>query len=87
MKIRWAKVVLFFQAAVTLILGIVFFSQLTMIGASDISNIVEELSSTEVTGSDTPKTIENIRARYTVASYVLIVVGLSETIIIARLFS
>ncbi|MBS3087235.1 hypothetical protein J4226_01440 [Candidatus Pacearchaeota archaeon] len=84
---RWAKIILLFQAIVTLILGIVFFSQLTIIGASDLSEITAKLSTTPPAQEDTPATLDNLRVRYTVASYTLLVIGLVEVILIVRLLS
>lgn len=83
---RWGKIILLFQAIITLAIGIAFFSQLTVIGASDISEIVSELinSSTE---PGTSATLDNIKAKYTVASYILLIIGLIEVILIMRLLS
>jgi hypothetical protein len=84
---RWAKIVLLFQAIITLILGFVFFSQLTVIGVSDISELSAELSKTTDFSETVPEKITEIRTKYTVASYMLLVIGLTEVIIIMRLFS
>lgn len=84
---RWIKIILLFQAIVTLILGIVFFSQLTRIGATDISEIASQLSTSKPTEEIVAGTLEDIRLRYTVASYILLIVGLSESILIFRLLS
>lgn len=81
---RWGKVLLLFQAIITLVIGIAFFSQLTIIGASDISEIKNELTNTS-TEPNTSITLDNIRARYTVASYLLLVISLIEVILIMRL--
>ena len=80
---RWAKILLLFQAIVTLIIGIAFFSQLTIIGPSEISEIKDSLMSSE----DPTETIDVIRQRFTVASYLLLVIGMVEIIIIIRLLS
>lgn len=84
---RWAKIILLFQAIITLAIGIAFFSQLTIIGASDISDITQKLSSTQTTEEDVSATLDNLRARYTVASYALLIIGLVEVILIIRLLS
>lgn len=84
---RWGKLILLFQAVITLIIGIAFFSQLTVIGASDVSEIVEELTTKENSSEGVPDTINNIKIRFTIASYILFIVGLVEIIIIIRLFS
>ena len=84
---RWGKLILLFQAVITLIIGIAFFSQLTVIGASDISEIVEELSTKENPSEGMPDAMKNIKTRFTIASYILFIIGLVEIIIIIRLFS
>ncbi len=84
---RWGKLILLFQAVITLIIGIAFFTQLTIIGASDVSEIVEELTTEEDFSEGVPDTINNIKIRFTIASYILFIVGLVEIIIIIRLFS
>jgi len=84
---RWGKLILLFQAVITLIIGIAFFTQLTIIGASDVSDIVEELTTEENLSEGVPDTINNIKIRFTIASYILFIVGLVEIIIIIRLFS
>jgi len=83
---RWGKIVLLFQAVITLIIGIAFFSQLTIIGASDVSEIVKEVTTEKQTG-EIPDAINDIKTRFTIASYVLFMIGLIEIIIIMRLFS
>ncbi|MCK4649625.1 hypothetical protein KAT36_00170 [Candidatus Pacearchaeota archaeon] len=82
---KWGKIVLLFQAIVTLIIGIVFFSQLTVIGASDIADLKTEFESENSFTGDIPPTITNIKNRYTVAAYTLFVIGLIELILISRL--
>jgi hypothetical protein len=84
---RWAKIILLFQAVITLILGMVFFSQLTIIGTSDVAGIAEHLSGTHSTQEDISSTLEDLRIRYTVASYALLIIGPVEVILIIRLLS
>jgi len=84
---RWGKILLLFQAIVTLMIGTVFFSQLTVIGASDINDLKLEFQNENGFANNIPPTITDIRNRYTVASYTLLIIGLIETIIIIRLFS
>lgn len=84
---RWAKIVLLFQAVVTLLIGVAFFSQLTSIGTSGISDIKEELTNPQATADDAVAKLDGIRARYTLAAYALLVIGLVEVMIIIRLFS
>jgi len=82
---RWAKIVLLFQAIITFIVGVAFFSQLTIIGASDVHEITSTLSSSEPTEEAVSSKLDGLRARYTVASYALLVIGLVEVIIIRLL--
>ena len=84
---RWGKIVLLFQAIVTLIIGIAFFSQLTVIGGSDISQLKIDFSSGNNSTMNTSQAINDIRTRFTIASYVLLVIGLIEVILIMRLMS
>ena len=83
---RWTKVVLLFQAVVTLIIGIVFFSQLTIIGTSDLNDLREEVLSEDSFDTSSPPTLDQLRKRYTIAAYLLFVVSLAEIMIIYRLF-
>ena len=82
---RWGKILLLFQALVTLAIGMAFFSQLTIIGGAEISDLVEEVASGESFENNVPPTITDIRNRYTIAAYMLLIIGLIETIIITRL--
>jgi len=84
---RWGKIILLFQAVVTLIIGMAFFSQLTIIGASEISELTESLMSGENLTESPSKSIDDIKKRFTVASYSLLIIGLVEVIIITRLIS
>jgi hypothetical protein len=84
---RWGKIILLFQAIITLIIGMAFFSQLTVIGASDISELITELITFNATESNTSAALDNIRDRYTIASYMLLIIGLIEVILIMRLLS
>lgn len=84
---RWGKIILLFQAIITLAIGIAFFSQLTIIGASEISQLKADLVSGTNLVEDPSQAINDIRNRFTVASYVLLIVGLVEVILIIRLMS
>jgi hypothetical protein len=83
---RWGKILLLFQAVVTLVIGVIFFTQLTIIGPSDVSEVVDELI-TNPSEEEVSSTLDSLRARYTVASYVLLVVGLIEVVLIMRLIA
>lgn len=84
---RWAKIILLFQAIITLIIGIAFFSQLTKIGGTEIPNLVDQITEEQPSVEEVSNRIEDLRTRYTVASYILLVVGLAEAILILRLLS
>jgi len=77
---RWGKVVLIFQAVVTLIIGMVFFWQVL----SSIGIQISQLSINMPTTTNSPM---NIQQTYSAASYILVLVSLIELIIISRLFT
>lgn len=64
-----------------------FFSQLTIIGASEISEIKSDIMSGKTLEGDPSEAINNIRQRFTMAAYTLFIIGLVELILIIRLFS
>ncbi|MFH1522132.1 MAG: hypothetical protein ABIF18_04200 [archaeon] len=82
---RWGKIVLLFQAIVTLVIGMIFFSQLVVIDQIEISNIMTELTSGENFTDNLSPTITDIKQRFTIAAYVLLVVSAMELLIISRL--
>lgn len=84
---RWGKILLIFQAVITLLIGLAFFSQLTVIDASEISELRADFMSGENLVENPSAAIDNIRHRFTIASYTLFIIGLIELIIIIRLFS
>jgi len=84
---RWGKIILLFQAVITLIIGVAFFSQLTIIGASEISELRADLISSKGTGNEATNAVQNIKSRFTFAAYFLLIIGLVEVIIIMRLMS
>lgn len=84
---KWGKILLLFQAIITLVIGVAFFSQLTVIGASDVSDVITELITSNPTEESVSNTLDNLRDRYTVAAYLLLVIGLIEVILIMRLLA
>ncbi len=82
----WSKVLLIFQAVVTLLLGVAFFFQLAHVGFSSFSEIKGTLVSQNVSTGN-PLTPKNIRNRFTIAAYFLLNIGLIELIIIFRLIN
>lgn len=83
---RWAKIVLLFQAIITLILGIVFFAQVLTIDAAQISELRIQIQEGNLSEGIAPEYID-IKARYAAASYILLFVSLIELIIITKLLT
>ena len=82
---KWGKLVLIFQAIITLILGIVFFSQVISIDGHKISQPeILENTSGKITNSIN---IDDIKTRYSTASYILLFISLIELLIITRLLT
>lgn len=86
---RWGKIVLLFQAIVTLIIGMVFFTQVLSIDDSEIEEIKVEMSKGDyiIWGEEAPPVTVDIKKRYTVAAYVLLIISIFELLIISRLVS
>ena len=82
---RWAKIVLLFQAIITLMIGLVFFSQLIVINQDEIANIRVEIASGENFTDNLSPTMIDIKQRFTIAAYVLLVVSIIELLLIFRL--
>jgi len=81
---RWGKVVLIFQAVITLVIGMVFLSQLNLLDESEIQKIIVE-SVNPNPFSEESTTIIDLKQRYKSAAYILGVLSLIELIIISRL--
>ena len=91
---KWGKFVLFFQAIVTLILGLLFFFQLLAAYQGNLDRY-GHFKSISVVGNEGPLQISqspNIEGllnefefKFKTASYVLIVISLIEIVIISRL--
>jgi hypothetical protein len=77
---KWGKIILFFQAIVTLILGIIFFTQALNID-------IDEEAQTSTSPLPIDINISEIKTRFSIASYVLLFVSLTELIIISRLLT
>jgi len=86
MDMRWGKIVLLFQATVTLILGIVFFAQVLVLNVEQVSELRAEVGEENMSGENTPEFM-NIKQRYSAASYILLFVSLMELIIITKLLT
>lgn len=85
---RWGKVVLIFQALVTLLIAMVFFSKLLAIDQAKIDELKVEMSKGYVIWEeDAPPVMVDLKQRYAVAAYMLLAVSLFELLIISRLVS
>ena len=82
---RWGKIVLLFQAVITLLIAAAFLSQLNLLDNQEI----EELRIEYINGGDDELEIKviDIKDRYKKAAYILGFTGLLELIIISRLLS
>jgi len=79
---RWGKVVLFFQAGITLIIGLVFLSSVLS------ANSTKEVESGEMIEMKTvSEEISLLKSKYMTAAYILTTISLIEIIIIYRLLS
>jgi len=82
---RWGKIVLIFQAVITLIIGIIFFLQFAIDVQSDVSNLtINIMNTTNFTSGPSLFFIE-VKHRYTVAAYILSIISIIELLIIFRL--
>jgi hypothetical protein len=80
---RWGKIILLFQAIITLILGVIFFSQVFGMNT-------EKIIQTEITMDTPPESMTDmleIPKQYPTSAYILLFVSLIELIIITRLLT
>ena len=85
---KWGKIVLLFQAFVTLALGIVFFSQVLSIDVQKITQSEITINASEpIPALPISIDITEIKTRYSTASYILLFVSLIELIIITRILT
>jgi hypothetical protein len=83
---RWGKIVLLFQAVVTLVIGMVFFAQLLQIDQSKIEELKMEMSKGYIIWEDdAPPVMVDIKQRYTIAAYMLLIISIFELLVISRL--
>lgn len=86
---RWGKFVLFFQAIITLLIGIIFFIQVFNIQYNYEDSIKEAyVQSGDTSGSAHSEIAryEDFKQRFFNVSYILVIVSLMEIIIVWRLF-
>ena len=77
---RWGKFILLTQAIVTLVLGIIFFSQILSIN-------VQKITQSEITIDASTHAEQPQKTQHSTASYILLFVSLIELIIITRLLT
>ncbi len=82
---RWVKIVLIVQAIAVILMGVAFITQLISIDNSKISEATLELSKGNSPFDDEPSQVfEEIKTRYTLAAFILPIIGLLEIIILSR---
>ena len=83
---RWGKIVLLFQAIVTLIIGMIFFSQFLAIDQAKIEELKVEMNKGYIIwDDDVPPVMVDLKQRYSIAAYVLLIISLFEILLISRL--
>jgi hypothetical protein len=90
---RWGKFILVFQAVLTLVIGLVFFSQVINIQNNYEHNIKQEVKR-DFTGVGIESVIvyeklekyNEFKMRFFRSSYILIIISLMEILLIWRLF-
>ena len=83
---RWGKLILLAQAFVTLILGIIFFTQILSVNLQEITQ-AEIAIDTSNTSPQQPTDLLEPEKQHSAASYILLFVSLIELIIITRLLT
>jgi hypothetical protein len=85
---RWGKIILLFQAIVTLIIGMVFFAQFLSIDNAKIEELKIEMNKGYIIwNDDAPPVMIDLKQRYTVAAYVLLIISLFEILLLSRIVS
>ena len=85
---RWGKIVLAFQAIITILISISFFTQILSLDNAKIAELNIEMSRGPLFwNATTPTIIIDIKQRYTLAAYIHLIVGTFELLIISRLLS
>ena len=83
---NWVKMILLFQAVVTLILGIAFFAQVLALDIVKVSELRIGINS-ENTDPGAPIEYIDIKQRYFAASYILLFVSIMELIMVTKLLT
>ena len=85
---RWGKIILAFQAIITLFISVAFFTQVLALDNAKVTELKIEMNQREFFWNTTaPAVMVDIKQRYTLAAYVLLIVGTFELLVISRLLS
>ncbi|MBU2576282.1 MAG: hypothetical protein KKF50_01015 [Nanoarchaeota archaeon] len=85
---RWGKIVLLFQAVVTLIIGMIFFAQFLSIDHAKIEELRVEMDKGYIIwDDDAPPVMVDLKQRYSIAAYVLLIISVFEILLISRIVS
>ncbi|MAG40053.1 hypothetical protein CMI41_03735 [Candidatus Pacearchaeota archaeon] len=86
--LTWGKIVLIFQAVITLLIGLVFFLQITGLDEHGIKEIKFEINE-EISSAvnQSQENYVNISQRFEIAGYILLVIAIIEILIVSRFVS
>jgi len=83
---RWGKIILLFQAVVTLIIGMIFFAQFLSIDHAKIEELKVEMNKGYIIwDDDAPPVMVDLKQRYSIAAYVLLIISVFEILLISRI--
>ena len=82
---KWGKFVLFFQAIVTMVIGLVLLSQFLFLDSEGVGDDNSKDLKMKLFPPDVG--LENLKYRFGNASYILVTIALIEMIIVWRLVS
>ena len=83
---KWTKIVLIFQALITLTLGLIFFAQVLSLNVAKVSEIRVQISEGNISEGEASEYID-VKQRYASAAYILLFISLMELIIITKLLT
>jgi len=85
---RWGKIILIFQAVVTLIIGMIFFAQFLSIDQAKIEELKIEMNKGYlIWDDDAPPVMIDLKQRYLIATYILLIISLFEILLISRIIT
>jgi hypothetical protein len=83
---RWGKIILLFQAVVTLIIGMIFFAQFLAVDHAKIEELKVEMNKGYIIWEDdAPPVMVDLKQRYSIAAYVLLIISVFEILLISRI--